>query len=139
MSRTHGDLHWENIFVSDDNSEKKFRVSAIIDWEMAGFFPWWLEYFRAQFSGAGREVLGEEAVDFYYPGYASKDFNEIEKVVEEVRKVWFPGGNHTISKHGSGEANRWFRKPFCACQPYTQEIRDSSLGWEKDHMDMFDI
>ncbi|KAH8601005.1 hypothetical protein B0O99DRAFT_493098, partial [Bisporella sp. PMI_857] len=40
---THRDLDDDNIFISNENEEKKFKVSAIIDWELSGFFPWWAE------------------------------------------------------------------------------------------------
>ncbi|KAF2433990.1 hypothetical protein EJ08DRAFT_558498, partial [Tothia fuscella] len=39
---THGDLNETNIFVEKDELGK-FRISAIIDWEFAGYWPWWAE------------------------------------------------------------------------------------------------
>ncbi|CZR62978.1 uncharacterized protein PAC_12875 [Phialocephala subalpina] len=136
---THGDLHTENIFISDDNPEKKFKVSAIIDWELAGFFPWWVERFRAELPESAWEILGDDT-DFHHPGYSEKkDLKDIWKPVGDVKDKWFEGGNHGWSKHGLHQANRWYRKPFCACKPYAQEYRDSSLGWEQEHMDVFDI
>ncbi|TVY73234.1 hypothetical protein LSUE1_G006578 [Lachnellula suecica] len=135
--RTHGDLHYGNIFVSNDNPEKKFKVSAIIDWELAGFFPWWVEGYRGQLNKRCREILGTDRI--YYPGHTSKDFDDTTIPVEDVQKAWYAAGNHGMSMHGSGHANIWYRPPFCACQPFAHEIRDSALGWEQEHMDMFDI
>ncbi|TVY15444.1 hypothetical protein LARI1_G006521 [Lachnellula arida] len=138
---THGDLHMGNIFVSNENPEKRFKISAIIDWELAGFFPWWLEYFRCKLPlpGSVWETTGE-ASDIHRPGYSGKqDINDIKKPVEAVRKCWQTGGYHVLSKHGLGQANRWYRKPFCAGKPYAREYRDDCLGWEQEHMDVYDI
>ncbi len=81
----HGDLHPSNIFISDDNPEKKFKVSAIIYWEFAGFFPWWVECFRARLPGSMEEILGHDT-DFYHPEYSEKkDCNSIRKPVDDVK------------------------------------------------------
>jgi len=135
---THGDLHDENIFVSDDNPEKKFKISAIIDWELAGFFPWWVERYRSGLPSNAWPILGDDT-DIFHPGYRKKDLNDIEKPIMAVKDCWFEGGYHGWSKHGLGHANRWYRQPFCACAPYAQEYRDSCLGFEQEHMDVFDI
>jgi len=68
---------------SDDNTEKKFKVSAIIDWELAGFFPWWVERFRTRLPHSVWEILGDET-DFHHPGHSEKDFNDIEKPVGDI-------------------------------------------------------
>jgi aminoglycoside phosphotransferase (APT) family kinase protein len=34
---THGDLTLGNIIVKDD------KITTIIDWEHAGYYPWWAE------------------------------------------------------------------------------------------------
>ncbi len=134
---THGDLHQDNIFVSDENEEKRFKVTAIIDWELAGFFPWWAESWRMDAPGKD-EILGD-AADVAIPGYDVEDLAKINKAVVPVRKAWFSGGNHTISKHIPDQANSWYQQPFCACQPFAQEIRDTHLGLEEEHVDVFDI
>jgi hypothetical protein len=134
---THGDLHGDNIFISDDNEDKKFKVSAILDWELAGFFPWWTEILRT--SCHAFEVLGSGS-DICYPGYNSEDLFKVEQAVAPLKKAWFRGGNHTKCMHKPDESNRWYRPPFCACKPYTQEYRDSALGLEEEeHLDIFDV
>ncbi|PVH83497.1 kinase-like protein, partial [Cadophora sp. DSE1049] len=35
---SHGDLHAGNIMVKDG------KIEAIIDWELAGYYPWWFEH-----------------------------------------------------------------------------------------------
>ncbi|KND87027.1 hypothetical protein TOPH_08325 [Tolypocladium ophioglossoides CBS 100239] len=42
---THADLSWENILVD----VRTGKVNAILDWEMAGFWPEWWEYRKAVF------------------------------------------------------------------------------------------
>jgi len=39
----HADLSWENILVDPDSG----KVTGILDWEMAGFWPGWWEYRKA--------------------------------------------------------------------------------------------
>jgi len=135
---THGDLHGYNIMVSDDNEEKKFKVSAIIDWELAGFYPWWVEALRHRSQDDSCEILGKDT-DIFHPGYDPKDLRDILKPVLEVQAAWHNGGYHGFSKHGLDCANVWYRKPFCACKPYDGEIQDRSMGWNQEHMDIFNV
>jgi len=76
----YGDLYIENIFILDDNPEKKFKVSAIIDWELAGFLPLWVERFCAELPESAWEILGDDT-DFYYSGYSEKK-NSFERYIE---------------------------------------------------------
>ncbi|KUJ14155.1 uncharacterized protein LY89DRAFT_698593 [Mollisia scopiformis] len=132
---THGDLHSENVFISDDNEEKKYKVSAIIDWELAGFYPWWAERRRSDLD----YILGVK--DLCHPGYSVEDYEKVFKPVSQVSKAWRRAGNHTSSVHKPEKSkNRWFGPPFCACQPWPQEYRDVDLGLEEDeHLDIFDV
>ncbi|EPQ50891.1 kinase-like protein, partial [Gloeophyllum trabeum ATCC 11539] len=41
---THADLHWNNIIVKDGH------VAAIVDWEMAGWYPEYWEYCKALYN-----------------------------------------------------------------------------------------
>jgi hypothetical protein len=134
---THGDLHTDNIFISDENEEKKFKISAIIDWELAGFFPWWAEAFRTALPDVF-QILGSDS-DIYHPGYKTKDWDKVYQAVSPVIDLWDSGGNHTISIHKPDQANCWYRPPFCACRPYAQEYRDNDLGLEEEHLDIFDV
>jgi hypothetical protein len=127
---THCDLHYDNIFASDDNEEKKWKVSAIIDWELAGFYPWWVESFKAMIEKENflTEIESENLMKLWTP-------------VSDVISMWENGGAEAMCKHGSADqANIWLRKPFCACQPYAGDFRDDMLGWEdQEHLDVFDV
>ena len=47
---THGDLNPANIMVS--GTPGSYKVSGIIDWEQAGWYPEWWEYSKMQFGVA---------------------------------------------------------------------------------------
>ncbi|RPA96873.1 kinase-like protein [Choiromyces venosus 120613-1] len=53
---THADLHPGNILVRDGN------IVAIIDWEIAGFFPIWMEYLHYLPASNGPELRFEDKV-----------------------------------------------------------------------------
>lgn len=84
---THGDLCANNIFISHNNEDKKFKVSAILDWA---------ETTRAQRSVF--EVLGKDS-DVFHPGYDTRDRERIWEAVSPIMEPWEDGGNHTWSKH----------------------------------------
>ncbi|EHK97029.1 hypothetical protein M7I_7167 [Glarea lozoyensis 74030] len=71
---THCDLHFENIFVSNENEEKKWKVTGIIDWETAGFYPWWAEAMKDKFSDDYfTEIETEKFKQLSGPGGKTKD------------------------------------------------------------------
>jgi aminoglycoside phosphotransferase len=55
----HADLSWENILVEPDSG----KVTGILDWEMAGFWPRWWEYRKALYGARSqswwRDILGK--------------------------------------------------------------------------------
>jgi hypothetical protein len=69
----------------------------------------------------------------------SENFKKLSKPVKDVMTIWQTGGNHMVSKHGLDQANIWDRKPWCSCQPYTGSIMDDGIGWENEHIDIFDV
>lgn len=141
---THGDLRLDQLFLSNDNEEKKWSISAWLDWETAGFFPWWAERLHCTVGHFLPKCdLGEgdeSPCTFLHPGYTEDDWKKIQPAVEAVRKAWFAGGNHTVSRHGHAHANTWSRrKPFCACQPYTPLFREDDIAYGEDHVDIYRI
>jgi len=136
---THGDLHPDNIFISNDNEEKMWKVSAILDWELAGFFPWWAETIRANFPESCEELGVADDSNFFFPEHSTEEWESIWERVSPVLNLWENGGAHDFCKHGLGEVNRWYSKPFCACKPYVYHIRDSNLGELQEHTDVVDV
>jgi hypothetical protein len=84
---SHGDLNPTNIFVKDG------KIEAIIDWEFAGYYPWWYERFR---------LWGQ---DYRFSPY-------LEKLWEDIHPEM---SNRTVSWNG-GEGS-------CQCYTYNREIR----------------
>ena len=129
-------MHEGNIFISNENEEKKYKVTAIIDWENAGFYPWWLE-------GDCDLVDIDDAMgvdtDMMHPGYTPENWIKMMEILIPIKEAWNSGGCHIYSKHKLDQSNRWLTAPFCACQPYTREIRDWHLGLENEHLDVFDV
>lgn len=132
---THSDLNLDNIFISDDNEEGKFKVSAFIDWELAGFFPWWAEDYNAEVPDVF-DIQGNGS-DMYYPGYSIEDSLEAIQFVWKLRKMWRESRSQAI--HKPHIANSWYRPPYCVCAPYCREIRENTLGLEEEHLDMYDV
>ena len=65
----HADLSYEHIFVDKTTG----NVTAIIDWEMAGFWPSWWEYRKALY-GSRYQRWWNDLVDSVMPSYR----NELE-------------------------------------------------------------
>ncbi|KAH7375151.1 kinase-like domain-containing protein [Plectosphaerella cucumerina] len=61
---SHADLSWENILVDTPMG----KVTGILDWEMAGFWPDWWEYRKALFGSRSRpwwvEVLKQVMTEY---------------------------------------------------------------------------
>ncbi|KAF7865312.1 hypothetical protein EAF04_006289 [Stromatinia cepivora] len=133
---THGDLNWANIFVSNENAERKWKITALIDWETAGYFPWWVELLDDPgLVGEEQKALSE----YCPPTFEKKDWKPMVKAIKDVEKAWSSGGNHGMSKHGMGAANRWFGgKVFCECHKIRQSFVEWDLGWPQEHQDVYD-
>ncbi|OAA65015.1 Protein kinase-like domain protein [Cordyceps fumosorosea ARSEF 2679] len=55
---THGDLSWANIFVDEATGD----VTGITDWETAGFWPEWWEYYMALLGPRGEQQWWRQVV-----------------------------------------------------------------------------
>ncbi|KIW14091.1 hypothetical protein PV08_06872 [Exophiala spinifera] len=125
---THADLNLTNIIVKDD------KIEAIIDWEMAGFYPWWAEVFRV-----GRS----------YPP-AEEFFNGVfERVDPKLREdYWVPKvfgwkffqtmGYYHHADHEPSDPDAhtggYFRGPFCKCHPDPGWIDPVAVGVKFKHI-----
>ncbi|KAF2109669.1 kinase-like domain-containing protein [Lophiotrema nucula] len=116
---THADLNMSNILVHDG------KIEAIIDWELAGYYPWWVEVYTSYnraLSGAADElfdVVWRElnlSVDFV-------------KNMAPVRRAWESCPvKHTGRTHGV-----WRRPPFCKCQRFGGKILKHHIDSEEIH------
>ncbi|KAJ8069017.1 hypothetical protein OCU04_002693 [Sclerotinia nivalis] len=132
---THGDLNWSNIFVSNDNAERKWKITAVIDWETAGYFPWWVELLSSGLLDKEEKALSR----FCPPTFEKKDWKPMVKAIKDVQKIWESGGSISVSKHGMDGANHWFGgKEFCECHKIRQHFVEWDMGWPQEHQDVFD-
>jgi len=140
---THGDLNLTNIIVKDN------KIEAIIDWEMAGYYPWWAESFAEGLSGDYRETEffgGGNGVWAKIPGL-DRNGPAFKKVMEGLVPVVETFERTTIrAEHirpeDAAETGFW-RPQFCKCQPFGAKIQHTSLGLvakhkAKDYQDLED-
>ncbi|KAM0140859.1 hypothetical protein ACHAP3_002541 [Botrytis cinerea] len=141
---THGDLNPSNIYGSDDNAEQKWKITAIIDWETAGYFPWWVEFARSPSLLRGpkdivRRSLEERLLDFCPPGFNTGDFNPMMDAIKTFADLWFTMGRVGNTIHGNGAgANNWYSKEFCECHKIRRQFIEYDMGWPQEHHDVFD-
>ncbi|KAK6382266.1 hypothetical protein LTS17_004153 [Exophiala oligosperma] len=102
---THGDLNLSNIIAKDG------KIQGIVDWERAGYYPWWMEQqlFWKQGDSYMLELLGpvwEELMPEFDPP-------------ELIAKKIFPAAKafgYCDHEH-LGIGKGWSKPPFCKCRP----------------------
>ncbi|KAF2706951.1 kinase-like protein [Pleomassaria siparia CBS 279.74] len=119
---THGDLTLGNIIVDIHNG----RIVAIIDWERAGFYPWWAERLFATMGGSS-ELL-DPIWDKVCPDVDDEAFFAAVSPVMDVRLVW----EECPIEH-SEEDDAWFQRAFCECKPFGGKIYKKFLGAKLEH------
>lgn len=82
---THGDIDFSNIMVKDG------KIEAIIDWEVAGYMPWWAERWISWMKGSDRGV--NELFDPLWANIHSEMdedtfFREVIKPLGPVNSAW---------------------------------------------------
>jgi hypothetical protein len=120
---THGDLNMSNIIVKDD------KISAIIDWEMAGFYPWWAERNFSQDYDDDSYELFEGVWKLLEPDldHASMNKTVFTPLFKAVR-IW---GRCNINHPGQNDC--WLRPAFSECEPAAGSVRWRDLGNEVKH------
>ncbi|KAF7960938.1 hypothetical protein EAE96_000610 [Botrytis aclada] len=132
---SHGDLHTANIYCSNNNAENKWKVTAIIDWETAGYFPWWVELLRNPI------VLrkGEEQLSgLFPPTFDMKDWKPMLKAIAALKSVWECGGGDGMGRHGKRGANRWVGKELSKGRERRRQYLEWDMGWSQEHDDVYD-
>ena len=101
---THGDLNTGNIFIHEG------RVSGIIDWEHAGYYPDWWEYASA-YTWVEEGEWGAYLLDAMAKRFGAYT-DEARFAMEFARSYYNPGE--------PPDPDKWPRPrdPFCACKPY---------------------
>lgn len=120
---THGDLNLSNIIVKDD------KIEAIIDWEVAGFYPWWAETYRvAMYGGMNMNDLFRGVWPRVHPFLGGDAFQELIQKLRPLRQAFDRGGR----EHVAPEFGFWL-PPFCKCKPYGGMIKGKDLGVKTTH------
>ena len=118
---THTDLNLSNIIVKDG------KIQGIIDWEHAGYYPWWVERWNM---GSHTDEMAELAGPIWkelMPDIDRKKWREL------VYDKFFPADKawgYSIHDH-PGQSPTWFRPPFCECKPVRGEFR--AYDWGKPY------
>ncbi|KAJ9630389.1 hypothetical protein H2204_008454 [Knufia peltigerae] len=124
---THADLNLTNIIVKDD------KIEAIVDWEMAGFYPWWAERFRVMKTGGPTERFFRGVWDRVHPDlkedhYGSKVYSW--KVFEAKLRNY--EGEHE-PEDPNDHPGGYVRGPFCRCHPAGGYINPRDAGVRMKH------
>ncbi|OTB19257.1 hypothetical protein K445DRAFT_305645 [Daldinia sp. EC12] len=77
---THGDINLRNVLVD----EKSGRLSGIVDWETAGWYPDYWEYTKAHFATKLKWRWLRDVIDIIF-----KDFGDFSEDLEIERKLWW--------------------------------------------------
>jgi hypothetical protein len=129
---THADLNTGNIIVNNG------KIQAIIDWELSGYYPAWVERWTM-----GRRSQGEACMDLYDMVWAelgaSDDPEELDKQVYDPVEAVLTAWKYCPTTH-SEEDDVWHRPAFCECKSNGGLIRrshhDAELKHEIDHSPM---
>lgn len=116
---THGDLNLTNIIVKDG------KIQGLVDWEQAGYYPWWMER-RATYmnSNAYSDELFEPVWNDLMPDIDFEKWLEIiDNKIFPAEKAW---GHCT--HHHPGKRTVWWRPSFCECRPVQGEFKASDWG-----------
>lgn len=131
---SHADLNLTNIIVKDN------KIEAIIDWEMAGYYPWWAEVFAAGLVAGDAEAEFFEGVNGVFakvhpdldrdsPAFKSV-MNGLVPVIRAFKRTTIPAEH--IPPDDAAVTGFW-RPPFCKCHPFGGLIKDLSLGLMSTH------
>jgi hypothetical protein len=118
---THGDLSLQNILVKDD------RIVGLVDWEMSGYYPQWVDRFMCEFYG--HRTGTDQFFAPIWPKLGMSDSatyqREVHQPIKTLQTVFYgiSGG-----QRDHPEKIVYFRKKFCDCKPYAGCIKEHYLG-----------
>ncbi|KAI9659582.1 MAG: hypothetical protein M1821_001841 [Bathelium mastoideum] len=121
---THGDIHMRNIIV------RGFKIEAILDWEMAGFYPAWAEYWLMANNHADTDIgLFELLNEDGCLGFTPRDISEkVYHGLKAVIDVYM-----SCKTYHPGEENAWYKPRWCKCKDYGGAIRMRQIGRMPEH------
>ncbi len=120
---SHADLNLSNIIVKDD------KITAILDWEMAGYYPWWVERFKSFNYCAPADEFFEPLWALLEPELSyEKMYRDVFLPVNKVINAW-----QRCNVGHPGINSRWLRPAFCKCEPWAGEVRWLDCGNLLEH------
>lgn len=91
---THGDLNLSNIIVKDN------KIEAIIDWERAGYYSWWVERYQCVTTGYSQSdkfhwALGEEiGLEMDQATFQTEVIQKVFPVFQTWQEIKYSGVEH---------------------------------------------
>ena len=123
---THGDLHAGNIMVKDG------KIEAIIDWELAGYYPWWFEYYRSYIvSDRVKEELFDPIWHSFPDLTRGMNQDEYSAYMGPIAEVM--GLYQLCQTEHPNHDGHWRRPAFCDCRPFGGRIHLRDLGEPTGH------
>ncbi|CZR61756.1 uncharacterized protein PAC_11653 [Phialocephala subalpina] len=120
---THGDLNLSNIIVQDD------KITAILDWEMAGYYPWWAERWLSIRNYAPANELFDPMWALLEPELSFETLRrDVSVPVGDVISAW-----EKCNVEHPGQNARWLRPAFSKCEPWAGEIKWRDCGNQLEH------
>jgi hypothetical protein len=113
---THGDLNSGNIIVN------KGKIQAIIDWELAGYYPWWAERW-----GQENRVRGDPCMEICNMVWAKLDAehdSDALRASKQFTKKFTNPTDQVISARDHCPITHtemfdvWRRPAWCECKPF---------------------
>ncbi|KAL9104128.1 MAG: hypothetical protein Q9163_000875 [Psora crenata] len=122
---THGDLSLSNIIVKDA------KIQAILDWEMAGYYPWWAERWLSQ------AHFEDHTYELVKPVWAkiSPELDEDafdDQVMDKVEAV--SRAFRACEREHPNFWTEWLRPGFCKCKPFAGRFNSISMGNQLEHI-----
>ena len=116
---THGDLNLTNIIVKDG------KIQGIVDWELSGYYPWWMERWATYVNS------NDYSIELFRPVWNELmpeiDFEKWSKLIDDKMFPAVQAWGH-CSHHHPGEDTVWWRPSFCECRPVQGEFRACEWG-----------
>jgi hypothetical protein len=121
---SHGDLDFGNIIV------KGGKIEAIIEWEYAGYLPWWAERRSSlQCRDEHTDELWQPIWEMIEPEWDRTTFGkEISSAIYDASMTF-----REAKKEHENDHAIWSRPPFCECKPYQGGFRLRDLGFPNPH------
>jgi hypothetical protein len=121
---THADLNLGNILVHEG------KIVAIIDWELAGYYPWWVEILTSY--DRSLSDSGPELFDAVWKELGT-GLDVFRDKIHPVNEAW----RYSPVQH-TGKTHYWRRPAFCKCQLFGGHIDKHLIDSEERHFVEYD-